>query len=92
MVDPSQELTKVFESSLKNAKSLRHEYLTLEHFLFAMLEMEDFYKMLKEYGANVDYLKSSLDHYLKDKCSDLKVADDVEKYKPKKNCYRRKNS
>ena len=84
MVDPSQELTKVFESSLKNAKSLRHEYLTLEHFLFAMLEMEDFYKMLKEYGANVEYLKSSLDHYLKDKCNDLKVAGDVEKYKPKK--------
>lgn len=84
MVDPSQELTKVFESSLKNAKSLRHEYLTLEHFLFAMLEMEDFYKMLKEYGSNVEFLKSSLDHYLKDKCNDLKVADDVEKYKPKK--------
>jgi len=84
MVDPSEELTRVFESSIKNAKTLRHEYLTLEHFLFSMLECDDFYKMLKDYGANVDYLKSSLDHYLKDKCEDLKVAEDVDKYKPKK--------
>lgn len=84
MVDPSEELTRVFESSIKNAKTLRHEYLTLEHFLFAMLECDDFYKMLKDYGANVDYLKSSLDHYLKDKCEDLKVAEGVDKYKPKK--------
>ena len=84
MVDPSEELTKVFELSLEHAKSLRHEYLTLEHVLFAMLESENFYKMLKEYGANTEYLKTSISHYLKEKCKDLKVADDVGKYKPKK--------
>lgn len=84
MIDPSEELTKVFELSLANAKSLRHEYLTLEHVLAAMLDSENFYKMLTEYGANTEYLKSSINHYLKEKCKDLKVAEDVDKYKPKK--------
>lgn len=84
MVDPSEALTKVFELSLENAKNLRHEYLTLEHVLAAMLESEDFYKMLKQYGANTEYLKGSIDHYLKEKCKDLVVAEDTGKYKPKK--------
>jgi len=67
MVDPSEELQSVFEKSLKDARKLRHEYLTLEHMLFAMMCSENFYNLMKGYGADVDYLKNSLEHYLNPK-------------------------
>ena len=84
MVDPSEELQSVFEKSLKDARKLRHEYLTLEHMLFAMMCSENFYNLMKGYGADVDYLKNSLEHYLKTKCEDLKIEEDTSKFKPKK--------
>jgi ATP-dependent Clp protease ATP-binding subunit ClpA len=82
MVEPSKELQLVFEKSIKDAKKLKHEYVTLEHLVFAMLCEENFVKLLDGYGADVDYIKSNLEHYLKDKCDDLHT--DEEKYKPKK--------
>ena len=84
MVDPSEELQSVFEKSLKDARKLQHEYLTLEHLLFAMMCSENFYNLMKGYGAEVDYLKNSLEHYLKEKCEDLKIDEDTTKFKPKK--------
>jgi len=84
MVDPSEELQAVFEKSLKDARKLQHEYLTLEHLLFAMMCSENFYNLMKGYGAEVDFLKNSLEHYLKEKCDDLKIEQDTTKFKPKK--------
>ena len=37
MVEPSDELQSVFDKSVSDAKKLNHEYVTLEHVLFAML-------------------------------------------------------
>ena len=37
MVEPPDELQSVFEKAIKDAKKLKHEYVTLEHLLFAML-------------------------------------------------------
>ena len=39
MVEPSDNLQAVFEKALETAKKLHHEYLTIEHLLFAMLSM-----------------------------------------------------
>ena len=83
MVEPSKELQAVFEKSIKDAQKLRHEYVTIEHLLFAMFCSEPFYNLLKGYGADVDYIKSNLEHYLKEKCADLVIEVDG-KYKPKK--------
>jgi len=82
MVEPSEELQLVFEKSFKDAKKLQHEYLTLEHLLFAMTCEENFVTILKGFGADVDYLKSNLEHHLKQNCDELKV--DSTKHKPKK--------
>ena len=84
MVDPSKELQEIFEFSLDTAKKMRHEYLTLEHFLYAMISSDSFYTMLKEYGADVEYLKNSLNHHLEKKCNDIMVSEDTEKFKPKR--------
>ena len=85
MVEPSKELQAVFEKSIKDAKKLQHEYVTIEHLLFAMLCSNNFYSLVKGFGADVDYLKSNLEHYLKSNLEEIKTAE--EKYKPKKITY-----
>tara|TARA_B110000503_G_scaffold14177_1_gene19368 strand:- start:2253 stop:4490 length:2238 start_codon:yes stop_codon:yes gene_type:complete len=82
MVEPSEELQLVFEKSLKDTRKLQHEYVTLEHLLFAMLCSENFLKLITGYSADVDYLKTQLEHYLKNNLDEIKIADT--KYKPKK--------
>ena len=81
MVEPSEDLKLVFEKSIKDAKNLGHEYVTLEHLLFAMMCSESLYNMLKGYGADVEYIKTNLEHHLKTSCDDIKTE---EKLKPKK--------
>jgi len=81
MVEPSDNLKAVFEHSIDLAKTLKHEYLTIEHLLFSMLSEEDFVKCIQGFGGDVDYIKKNLEHYLKNKLTDI-VKEDV--VKPKK--------
>jgi len=82
LVEPSKELQLVFDKALKDAVKLQHEYVTLEHLLFAMMCSDNFYKLLKGFGADVEYIKTNLEHFLKNNLEDIKT--DAEKYKPKK--------
>ena len=82
MVEPSEELQLVFEKSLKDTRKLQHEYVTLEHLLFAMLCSDNFAKLVEGYGADMQYLKTNLEHYLKNNLDEIKVGET--KYKPKK--------
>ena len=82
MVEPSEELQLVFEKSFQDAKKLKHEYLTLEHLLFAMMCEDNFVNLLKGYGADTDYIKSNLEHHLKNNSDELKI--EANKFKPKK--------
>ena len=82
MVEPSETLQLVFDKAIKDARQLKHEYVTVEHLLFAMMCEENFFKTLQGFGADVEYLKSNLEHHLKKNCDELKV--DLEKFKPKK--------
>lgn len=71
MVEPSNELQSVFEKAITVAKSFQHEYLTLEHLLFAMLSEDAFTKTVKGYGANADQVKNNIEKYLKTQCNDI---------------------
>jgi len=84
MVEPSKDLQLVFDKAIKDATKLRHEYVTLEHLLFAMMCEENFEKLLTMYGADIDYIKANLEHHLKTNSDDIIVSEDVKKYKPKK--------
>lgn len=81
MVEPSDSLKNVFEQAIELAKNFKHEYLTLEHLLFTMLNNEQFTNTIQGYGADAEYIKVNLDHYLKNKLNDI-VKEDV--VKPKK--------
>jgi ATP-dependent Clp protease ATP-binding subunit ClpA len=82
MVEPSKELQLVFDKAIKDAQKLKHEYVTLEHLLFSMMCSENFFNILKGYGADVDFIKANLEHYLKNNLEEIKV--ETTKHKPKK--------
>jgi len=81
MVEPSEALQVVFDKAVEDATKLRHEYVTLEHLLFAMFCEESFTNLVKEFGANVDYIKGNLEQYLK---NEIERLPGEEKYKPQK--------
>jgi len=82
MVEPSEELQLVFDKAIKDAQKLQHEYVTVEHLLFSMMCSENFYNILKGYGADVEYIKANLEHYLKNNLEEIKL--ETRKFKPKK--------
>ena len=82
MVEPSSELKIVFEKAIKDAQKLQHEYVTLEHLLYAMLCEDNFNTLVNGYGTDVEMMKKELEHFLKTKLNDTKV--DETSYKPKK--------
>jgi len=82
MVEPSDELQMIFEKAIDVSRKLKHEYLTIEHLLFAMLCEDSFTNCIQGYGADPEYIKKNLEHYLKTKCDEIISA--VEGVKPRK--------
>ena len=82
MVEPGEELKLVFEKAVKDARKLKHEYVTVEHLLFAMLCEEKFETIVNGFGSDVDFIKKNLENHLKTACDELII--DIEKHKPKK--------
>ncbi len=60
----SVKLNKVFSKAMQFAKERKHEYITLEHILFSIINFEDGYKMLTALGANIDNMLKYLNNYL----------------------------
>jgi ATP-dependent Clp protease ATP-binding subunit ClpA len=82
MIEPSQRLQAIFENSIKLAKKLGHEYITIEHLVYSILSDADSYNQIQEFGADANFIKSNLEHYLKNNLNDIK-SDDTD-VKPKK--------
>ena len=82
MVEPSDNLQAVFEKAIDTAKKLHHEYLTIEHLLYAMLADDSFKDMIQGFGADAEGLKNNLANYVHTKCNEITVEDVV--VKPKK--------
>ena len=82
MVEPSKELQAIFDKAVNDAKKLQHEYVTVEHLVHAIFCSENFCKLLESMGADIEYVKSNLEHYLKTDLTEIKT--DMVKYKPKK--------
>ena len=82
MVEPTKNLQLVFDRASNDAKKMQHQYVTLEHLLYAMLCQESFEAIVTEYGADPVLMKKNLENYLKTKLEEIKTAE--VKYKPKK--------
>jgi ATP-dependent Clp protease ATP-binding subunit ClpA len=77
MLQPNKDLEKIFESAITLATTRKHEYITLEHFLFCMLQNEQFAKVLESFNANVEDLSKDLENYIDEELNDL-VSETIE--------------
>jgi ATP-dependent Clp protease ATP-binding subunit ClpA len=82
MIEPSKNLQEIFEKSVEMAKSLSHEYITIEHIIYGIMEDEDSYKLLESFGADAKFVKTNIEHYLKNNLNDIKTTN--ANAKPKK--------
>jgi ATP-dependent Clp protease ATP-binding subunit ClpA len=60
----SEDLQISFSVALSEADRLRHEYITLEHLLYALALDEKTMKVLRHSGANVERVKKKLGRFL----------------------------
>jgi ATP-dependent Clp protease ATP-binding subunit ClpA len=71
MIEPSQSLQSIFENAVNLAKQHKHEYVTIEHIVFSILNDEESFKMLEGYGADANFVKVNLDSYIKNNLSEI---------------------
>lgn len=80
-IQPSKGLEKIFNDAVKLATNKKHEYITLEHLLFSMVEDQEFKVILENFGTNILGLKQDLENYIE---TDLNNIIDNNLEKPKK--------
>ena len=73
----SQKLEQILNKAIKRANEKKHEFLTLESVLLAMLEDETVNEVLIESGANIEDLKHDLINFL-DEDSNFSLLSDEE--------------
>ena len=81
MLEPSDKLQAIFERAIDVAQKLEHEYVTLEHLVFAIMCDEEIFKELTEYGANGEFIKANLEQFLKNNLSEIKIENPTQKPK-----------
>ena len=77
----SDRFEKTLQRAQDKASTLNHQYMTLEHLLFAMTEDEDVMKILDDCNINISALKDELENFLKNNLNDL-ISDSQEEVKP----------
>jgi len=60
----SVELNNVFQDAVKYAKENRHEYLTIEHLFWAIIESDEGWAILSVLSASPDELTKELEEYM----------------------------
>lgn len=81
MVEPNKDLEQIFENAVHVAGVNNHEYITLEHFLYSMLNNEAFASLLTSFGVDLKSFKEDLETYIE---KDLAVIANPDIEKPKK--------
>ncbi|MBT5934997.1 ATP-dependent Clp protease ATP-binding subunit ClpA [Sulfurimonas sp.] len=62
MISPA--LNEVFQKSISYAKQMRHEYLTIEHVFFLLLESPQGHSIISACGGDVKRMKDDLSKYI----------------------------
>ncbi len=81
MLEPDKDLEKIFEHAVQLASMNKHEFVTLEHFLFSMLSNEPFVKLLEAFGTDVKTFRDDIENYISNDLKDI-VGENVSR--PKK--------
>jgi ATP-dependent Clp protease ATP-binding subunit ClpA len=67
----SKELSETLGFAVKEAKKRRHEYVCVEHVLFAILHDETGIDIVENCGGNVENLKSSLEDFFAERVEQI---------------------
>jgi len=71
MMEPSKNLEKIFENAVELAATHNHEYITLEHFLYGLLNNDSFTEILSNFGADISQLKVDVEKYIEQDLNDI---------------------
>jgi ATP-dependent Clp protease ATP-binding subunit ClpA len=83
MLEANEGLENIFENAVKEAEKRRHEYVTIEHVLLALVKDESIGTVLHDFKVNVGMLIKDVEDYLDTKCNDI-VAKGKEPMTPRK--------
>jgi ATP-dependent Clp protease ATP-binding subunit ClpA len=64
MINSNPIINEIIENATTFAKDNRHEYVTLEHLLYALLGCAEFNNLLDDYGVDVDALTDDVFEYV----------------------------
>jgi ATP-dependent Clp protease ATP-binding subunit ClpA len=76
MLEANDNLENIFESAVKEAEKRRHEYVTVEHLLLALIKNQDIGTILTDFKTNVSALIKDIEDYLDTKCGDIVKKSD----------------
>ncbi|RCS58475.1 ATP-dependent Clp protease ATP-binding subunit ClpA [Parvibium lacunae] len=74
----SQELEVSLHMAFVEARQQRHEYITVEHLLLALLDNPSATNVLRACAANIDDLRKSLTNFIKDNTPVISGQDEVD--------------
>ena len=74
----AQELEVSLHMAFVEARQQRHEFITVEHLLLALLDNPSAAEVLRACSANIDDLRKSLSNFIKDNTPQVAGADDVD--------------
>jgi len=72
----SKELSITLGFAVKEAKKRRHEYVSVEHVLYAILNNGEGYTTVKNCGGSPEAIKENLDLFFKDKMESIKEGNE----------------
>jgi len=76
----SQALNDIFQKSIRFAKELHHEYLTIEHVFYLLLNSQEGISIISSCGGDVSKMKDELGTYIKTQIDTLPKNVDQEPY------------
>jgi ATP-dependent Clp protease ATP-binding subunit ClpA len=82
MIEPSQSVQNIFEYSVELATKMNHEYITIEHLIYSLLQNPDAEKLLQDFGTDINFIKINLNNFLKNNLKELVI--DNKDIKPRK--------
>ena len=74
----AQELEVSLHMAFVEARQQRHEFITVEHLLLALLDNPSAAEVLRACSANIDDLRQSLTHFIKDNTPQVAGAEEVD--------------
>jgi len=74
----ARQLQKSFEFALNEALKRRHEYVTIEHLLYALLHDRDVLDVIRACGGDVEVLRKQLDDFMNRTLEQLPDDDEVQ--------------